>query len=236
MDHNTYLQRQFPLGSFMGSTGDTQQRGGAPSFALHYATRTVVFADVVESVRMMQRDELAAAQRIRAVLLEAVTGIVPAHQGHLLQRLGDGLMLDFAHPRHAALCARALHRRCLELSARLPREDRVLLRVGIHTADILTDDVAIYGHGVNVAARLAALAGPGETVISAAARDELTAGLDGEIEDLGDCHLKNIDAPLRCRGQPIAILFQQLRVQCSGLCLFFHTQRVRIPQQCFGDT
>jgi TolB-like protein len=72
-----------------------------------------------------------------------------------------------------------------------------MLRVGIHAADILTDDVAFYGHGVNVAARLAALAGPGETVISAAVRDALTAGLDGEIEDLGSCHLKNIAEPLR---------------------------------------
>ena len=73
----------------------------------------------------------------------------------------------------------------------------MLLRIGIHAADILTDDVAFYGHGVNVAARLAALAGPGETVVSAAARDALTAGLDGEIEDLGSCHLKNIATPMR---------------------------------------
>jgi adenylate cyclase len=181
----------------MDPTGDTPQRGNPPPFALHYATRTVVFADVVESVRLMQRDELAAAQRIRALLLEAANEIVPANRGRLLQRLGDGLMLEFAHPRHAAECARALHRRCAELSANLPPDDRVLLRVGIHAAEILTDDVVIYGHGVNVAARLAAIAGPGETVISAAARDELTAGLDGEIEDLGLCHLKNIETPLR---------------------------------------
>jgi adenylate cyclase len=186
-----------PLEYFMGTTGDTPQSGNPPAFALHYTTRTVVFADVVESVRLVQRDELTAAQRIRALLLEAANEIVPANRGHLLQRLGDGLMLDFAHPRHAAECARALHRRCAELSANLSPDDRVLLRVGIHAADILTDDVAFYGHGVNVAARLAALAGPGETVISAAARDELTAGLDGEIEDLGTCHLKNIEAPLR---------------------------------------
>ncbi len=181
----------------MGTKGDTPLIGSTPALALHYAKRTVVFADVVESVRLMQRDEFSAAQRIRAFLLEAADEIVPGSQGHLLQRLGDGLMLEFAHPRHAAECARALHRRCAEFSTELPPDDRVLLRVGIHAADILTDDVAIYGHGVNIAARLAALAGPGETVVSAAARDELTAGLDGEIEDLGNCHLKNVEAPLR---------------------------------------
>ena len=181
----------------MGSQGDTRDGGDMNAGALYYTTRTVVFADVVESVRLIQRDELTAAKRMRSLLLEAAHEIVPKHYGHLLQRLGDGLMLDFSHPRDAAACARALHQRCAELSANLPADDRVLLRIGIHAADILTDDVAFYGHGVNVAARLAALAGPGETVVSAAARDALTAGLDGEIEDLGSCHLKNIAIPLR---------------------------------------
>lgn len=181
----------------MSTDGGKECTGGPTPSALYYTAKTVVFADIVESVRLMQRDELAAAKRMRALLLEAAEEIVPANRGHLLQRLGDGLMLDFSHPRDAAACARALHGRCADLSASLPSDDRVLLRIGIHAADILTDDVAFYGHGVNVAARLAALAGPGETVVSATARDALTAGLDGEIEDLGSCHLKNIAEPVR---------------------------------------
>jgi adenylate cyclase len=200
MHHNRRVAADFvarPPENSMGAQGDRRRSDGPLAGALHYTARTVVFADVVESVRLMQRDEFTTAQRMRALLLEAAEEIVPASRGHLLQRLGDGLMLDFGHPRDAAECARALHRRCAELSADLQPDDRVLLRVGIHAADILTDDVAMYGHGVNVAARLAALAGPGETVISAAARDALTAGLDGEIEDLGSCHLKNIAVPMR---------------------------------------
>jgi len=181
----------------MTTSGDPPHIGQSHVDALYYTARTVVFADVVESVRLIQRDEIAAARRMRGLLLEAAEEIVPRNHGHLLQRLGDGLMLDFTHPRDAAACARALHQRCAELSANLAPEDRLLLRVGIHAADILTDDVAFYGHGVNVASRLAGLAGPGETVISAAARDALTAGLDGDIEDLGSCHLKNIAAPMR---------------------------------------
>src|SRR6266496_3982915 len=139
----------------------------------------------------------AAAARIRDLLLEAVNETIPRHQGHLLQRLGDGLMIAFAHPRYAIECARALHRRAAELAENVAVGDRVLLRIGIHAADILTDDVAFYGNGVNVAARLAALAGPGETVISLAARDQLTTAPGGEFVDLGLCHLKHIDAPLR---------------------------------------
>ena len=181
----------------MSSGNDGPDSGTTQPFSLHYAAKTVLFADVVESVRLMQRDEISAARRIRHLLLEAGNQIVPRHQGHLLQRLGDGLMLDFPHPRHAAECARELHRRAAELFASVPPDDRVTLRIGIHAADILTDDVAIYGHGVSIAARLATLAGPGETVISAAVRDRLTADLDGEIIDLGECYLKHIESPQR---------------------------------------
>src|SRR5436190_1756493 len=181
----------------MGTASDVSKGSKASADLLHYATRTVFFADVVESVRLMQRDELAAARRIRDLLLEAANETIPRHQGHLLQRLDDGLMIAFEHQRHAIECARALHRRAAELAESVAVGDRVLLRIGIHAADSLTDDVAFYGNGVNVAARLAALAGPGETVISLAARDQLTAGPGGEFVDLGLCHLKHVDAPLR---------------------------------------
>ena len=164
---------------------------------LHYATKTIVFADVVESVRLMQRDEVGAATRIRGLLLEAANETIPAHRGQLLQRLGDGLMIAFAQPRDAADCARALHRRAAARSEGIDADDRVLLRIGMHVADLLTDDVAFYGHGVNVASRLAALAGPGETVMSAAVHDRLLASHGDALVDLGLCHLKHIESPLR---------------------------------------
>ena len=180
----------------MRSTSDVSGGGTASADVLHYATRTIVFADVVESVRLMQRDEFTAAGRIRDLLLEAANETIPQHHGHLLQRLGDGLMISFANSGDATECARALHRRAAALSQSVVVGDRVLLRIGIHAADVLTDDVAFYGHGVNVASRLAALAAPGGTVISATVRDQLTWGPGGEFVDLGLCHLKHIDAPL----------------------------------------
>jgi adenylate cyclase len=170
---------------------------GRSSDVLHYARRTVVFADVVESVRLMQRDEFAAAARIRDLLLEAANDTIPRHRGALLQRLGDGLMIAFTNPADATACARALHARAAELGKHVAAADRVLLRIGVHAAEILTDDVAFYGNGVNVAARLAALAGPGETVISVAVHDELLEAPGGELVDLGLCHLKHVNAPLR---------------------------------------
>jgi class 3 adenylate cyclase/TolB-like protein len=181
----------------MSDAGDAPGRAAAPTASLHYARRVIVFADVVESVRLMQRDELASAQRIRALLVIAAQEIIPAHEGQLLQRLGDGLMIAFTDARSAAACAAALHERAAEQARGVAPADRVALRIGIHAADVLTDDVAFYGHGVNLASRVATLAGPGETVISAALRGELTSGIDGDIVDLGECHLKHIEAPLR---------------------------------------
>lgn len=184
------------MGAASRGPGEVRARTRPSADVLHYASKTVVFADVVESVRLMQRDELTAAARIRDLLLEAANETIPRHRGHLLQRLGDGLMIAFARPLDAADCARALHRRAAERSRDVAAGDRVLLRIGVHAADILTDDVAFYGHGVNLASRLAALAGPGETVMSAAVRDQLAGGRDRFV-DLGLCHLKHIDAPLR---------------------------------------
>jgi len=181
----------------MSDTGRRPLFGDPSASSLHYAREIVVFADVVESMRLMQRDELGAAERIRALMIEAAQDIIPRHHGKLLQRLGDGLMIAFGAARDAARCAAALHARAAALCEAVDPRDRVVLRIGMHAADVLSDDVAFYGHGVNLAARIAALAAPGETVISAALRDQLTPGIDGEIVDLGDCHLKHVETPLR---------------------------------------
>lgn len=181
----------------MGGARRAAEGVGTSREVLHYAAQTVVFADVVESVRLVQQDEFAAAARIRELLLGAANETIPRHRGRVLQRLGDGLMIAFEHPRDAIECARALHRRATKRSKGLAAGDRILLRIGVHAADILTDDVAFYGHGVNVASRLAALAGPGETVMSGAVRDRLLPDRVAEYVDLGLCHLKHIETPLR---------------------------------------
>jgi TolB-like protein/tetratricopeptide (TPR) repeat protein len=73
----------------------------------------------------------------------------------------------------------------------------MLLRIGVQVSELIADQHDVYGHGVNLAARLAGLAGPGEIVVSAGVRDQLTPVLDAEIEDLGECYLKHIREPVR---------------------------------------
>src|SRR6266568_6926041 len=79
----------------------------------------------------------------------------------------------------------------------MPAERQMLLRMGIQVSALISDERDVYGRGVNLAARLATLAGPSEIVVSADVRDQLTPVLDADIEDLGECYLKHIREPVR---------------------------------------
>ena len=86
---------------------------------------------------------------------------------------------------------------CESANADIPSERHILLRMGMHMGELIADDHDVYGRSVNLTARLTALAGPGEIVVSAEVRDQLTAALDAELEDLGECHLKHVQHPVR---------------------------------------
>ena len=111
---------------------------------------------------------------------------------------GDGLLLDFGDVRSCYRC-------CLQGPVRIANstnrgqalQSHIQLRAGIELSDVVLDKDDIYGRGVNRAARLATLAGPGQIVISATVRDQITADLDADIEDLGDCYLKHLARPIR---------------------------------------
>lgn len=159
--------------------------------------RTLVVVDVVESVRLMQAHEADVINRWRRFVHEVQTQVLPAQGGRLVKSLGDGMLLEFADVSLAIAAA-------LDVQARLPAyntgrapDAALFLRVGAHEADVVVDQLDVYGAGVNLAARLASLAGPGEIVVSAGVRHQLTDGLDAEFEDLGDCYLRNVEAPVR---------------------------------------
>ncbi len=178
----------------------------AAAFALHAASTTVMFVDVVESVRHTKRDERSAVTRIQTLLGRAATELVPSFDGRLVERLGDGLVVEFGEARQAVRCACSLHTLAAEEGIRLDIDDRVHLRVGIHATEVLTDDKSLFGHGVNLTARIAALAAPGETVVSAAVRDQLTPGLDPDVVDMGECFVKHVAEPVRAYRVASAVL------------------------------
>lgn len=169
---------------------------------LRIVRATVVFVDVVESVRLMAQDERLHAGRVRR-LLQGLAGqrVVPAG-GRVLERRGDGLLAGFDDARAAAACALAMHAdaaaTALPGDAEVAATPALALRIGLHCADLLSDeDDAVYGQGLNLTARLAAMAQPGHTWLSATVRDQLTDALDGRLIDLGEVYLKHLEVPLR---------------------------------------
>jgi class 3 adenylate cyclase/tetratricopeptide (TPR) repeat protein len=159
-------------------------------------TATIAFVDVVESVCLMAVDEEGGIHRLRTFLHQA-SELVAVCQGRVMEQRGDGLVLAFARTHTAIQCMQLLH----DLARRdIPKsriQDRLRLRAGLHRCELLNDGHAIYGAGVNLAARIAAQAQPGETLLSSAARDELNVALDGCYEDLGLCWLKHFEEPVR---------------------------------------
>jgi TolB-like protein/Tfp pilus assembly protein PilF len=153
--------------------------------------------DVVESVRLIEENEETAVRRWRAMVDRISTQILPATDGRLVKSLGDGMLLEFAHVQPAISAAFTIQQACVEANREVPPTQQMLVRIGAHVSELIADDHDVYGRGVNLAARLTTVAGPGEIVVSAAVRDGLTATLDAEIEDLGDCYLKHLREPVR---------------------------------------
>ncbi len=179
----------------------TDNENQAPADPLHMALamsqKAVLVIDLVESVRLMSADEAGTVARWHSFVQLAQTQTIPAHKGRLVKSLGDGLMVEFEHARDAANAAQALHDAISNVNASVNADRQMHLRAGINSSHVYTDQLDIYGAGVNLAARLATLAGPGETVVSASVRDGLTDGLDATVEDLGECYVKHLEAPVR---------------------------------------
>jgi TolB-like protein/class 3 adenylate cyclase len=160
-------------------------------------TKVLLVMDVVESVRIMEQDQDGFVRRWQQLVEEAEQNVLPLHGGRIVKSLGDGLMLEFANAQSCVKAAFALHSFTRQANSGLRPEHQMHLRMGGHLASFVTDQHDIYGTDVNLTSRVSTLAGPGETVVSAELRDQLTVGLDADIEDLGECHLKHVEKPVR---------------------------------------
>jgi class 3 adenylate cyclase/TolB-like protein len=172
-----------------------------------------MFVDLTDSVRLMQADMDGTVRRWNAVLHEVVTRVLPQNGGQLVKRSGDGFMLQFVEARAAVVAAFAIQSVFARANVDAPHERAMLPRIGVHTGRVFSVPGDLLGDAVNIAARLEQnVASPGEIVVSAAVRDQLTDTLDADIEDLGhpderksghaaedlgECILKNVDRPIR---------------------------------------
>jgi len=167
------------------------------SAPLHRQRLAVLVVDVVESVRLMQRHEDEVITHWRRLVDEVRTEVLPSRAGRLVKSLGDGMLMTFESPRQAVSAALAIQTLSQSGNRHLPVERQILLRQGLHLADVQQDALDVFGQGVNVAARLAACARPGETLATAELVDAISPDIDAHAEDRGELFLKHIEDTVR---------------------------------------
>jgi TolB-like protein/class 3 adenylate cyclase len=157
----------------------------------------ILAADVAGYSRLMGQDEAGTLARLKVLRRELIDPKIAEHKGRTVKTTGDGILIEFPSVVEAVACAVAVQEAMHARNASLPFEQRIELRVGINLGDVIVEDGDIYGDGVNVAARLEALAEPGGICISAVVRDQVQGRVDCRLEDMGEQNLKNIARPLR---------------------------------------
>ena len=156
-----------------------------------------MLADVVGYSRLMELDESGTHLRLREVRSAVTDPAIVRHQGRIVRSKGDDLLVEFASAVEALSCAVEIQRAMAERNRDLAADSRIEFRIGINLGDILIDGGEIAGDGVNVAARLEALAGPGEVAISQAVREQVRQLVGVRLIDAGHHRVKNISRPIR---------------------------------------
>ncbi|MFD1158767.1 adenylate/guanylate cyclase domain-containing protein [Roseovarius aestuarii] len=149
----------------------------------------ILAAYVVSYSRLMGADEARTLARLNKLRKERIEPLIASHRGRVFKLMGDGILVEFASVVDAVSCAAAWQ-------IRVGEED-LHFRIGINLGDVMVEDGDIFGNGVNVAARLEALADPGGICLSGNVHDEVRAKLDLSFEDMGPQTVKNITEPVR---------------------------------------
>ena len=146
----------------------------------------------------MGATEERTLDRLRTIRAEVIDPTIAANHGRLVKTTGDGLLIEFASVIDAVRCASEVQRLMASYNSGLPALERIEFRIGINVGEIIiTASGDIFGDGVNVAARLEALAGPGGICVSARVQEDAAGRLDVGFEDMGEQNLKNIARPVR---------------------------------------
>src|SRR6202045_1230005 len=156
----------------------------------------ILHADVVGFSRLMGEDE-AGTHRALGELRRAVDPLIAAHDGRIVGTAGDSLLADFSSVVDALGCAVEMQRAARGINDPIPSERRLELRIGVNLGDVIVDGEDIFGDGVNIAARLEALAQPGTVCISQTVYDQVRNKLDLDYRPLGSHRVKNIAQPVR---------------------------------------
>jgi adenylate cyclase len=157
----------------------------------------VLVADVAGYSRLMELDEEGTHRQLSVLQRELIRAQIGQHHGKIIKNTGDGVLVEFGSVVDAVHCAVEIHRRMRERNANVPDDRRIEFRIGVNLGDVIVEANDIYGDGVNVAARLEALAEPGGLCISHTAYDQVRDKVPYPFADKGEQTVKNISRPVR---------------------------------------
>src|ERR1035437_5705822 len=156
-----------------------------------------IFAgDVAGYSRLMGADEEGTLRQLKGHRKELVDPKITEHRGRIVKTTGDGMLVEFVSVVDAVRCAVDVQRGMVERNVGVKADNSIQFRIGINVGDIMIDGDDIFGDGVNVAARLEALAEPGGIMVSGVVHDQVRDKLSFGFEDLGQQAVKNIVRPV----------------------------------------
>ncbi len=158
---------------------------------------TIVAADVAGYSRLTASDEEGTLAALRSHRIELIDPKIAEYRGRIANTAGDSLLIEFPSVVEALCCVVEIQREMIERNRETPEDARITFRIGINVGDVMEQDGDLLGDGVNVAARLEALADPGGICVSGTVYDQVEGKLNIAFEDLGERTLKNIAKPDR---------------------------------------
>ncbi len=156
----------------------------------------ILAADVVGYSRLMELDEAGTMALLRARRHDVLMPSVTSHGGRVFKLMGDGVFIEFGSVVNAVECAVEIQRAMQGKNAQAPPHQHILLRIGINLGDVIVEGSDLYGDGVNLAARLEALAEPGGICIAGDVYRQVRSKLHLDFQDLGEQKVKNIAEPV----------------------------------------
>ena len=156
----------------------------------------ILAADIAGYSRLMGVDEEETLRQLKAHRKELIDPKITEHRGRVVKTTGDGMLVEFVSVVDAVRCAVEMQRAVRTINDPVPPERRLELRIGVNLGDVIVDGDDIFGDGVNVAARLEALAEPGGIMVSRNVHDQVRDKLSFGFEDMGEQTVKNIARPI----------------------------------------
>ena len=153
-------------------------------------------ADIAGYSRLMASDEEGTLRQLKAHRKQLIDPKITEHRGRIVKTTGDGALVEFVSVVDAVRCAVDIQRGMNQRNTDVPADKRIQFRIGINVGDIIIDGDDIFGDGVNVAARLEALADPGGILVSSIVHDHVRDKLSFGFEDMGEHTVKNIARPI----------------------------------------